>query len=68
VHQFFRRHWQRALSIRHHIHFSEEALHLVLAGGVGILGGLVNVAFYYATESVKAFFLRSPGIPSKWRR
>jgi H+/Cl- antiporter ClcA/CBS domain-containing protein len=51
------------LRIREKIRFSEEAFHLVLAGGVGILGGLVNLLFYYATESVKQMFLRSPGDP-----
>jgi chloride channel protein, CIC family len=61
VHLFLRRHWQRLLRIREKIRFSEEAFHLVLAGGVGVVGGLVNVAFYYATESVKLFFLRRPG-------
>src|SRR6266446_17527 len=61
--QFFRRHWQRALQVREKLRFSEEAFHLVLAGGVGVLGGLVNIFFYYATESVKGFFLRHPGDP-----
>src|ERR1035441_8309013 len=52
AHAFFRRHWQRALRIRERIRISEEAFHLVLAGGVGVIGGLVNIFFYYATESV----------------
>lgn len=59
--EFFRRHWKKALQIREKIHFSEEAFHLVLAGGVGVLGGLVNLLFYYATESVRFLFLRQPG-------
>ena len=62
---FFKRHWQRALQIREKLLFSEEAFHLVLAGGVGVIGGLVNLFFYYATESVKALFLRNPGEPSE---
>ena len=33
----------------------------MLAGGVGIVGGLVNIFFYYATEGVKYLFLRRPG-------
>lgn len=61
LHAFFRRHWQRLLRIRQRIRFSEEAFHLVLAAGVGVLGGLVNVFFYYATESVKFLFLHRPG-------
>jgi CIC family chloride channel protein len=63
VHTFFRRHWQRLLRIREKFRFSEEAFHLVLAGGVGVLGGLVNLFFYYAIESAKLFFLRRPGDP-----
>jgi hypothetical protein len=39
LHTFFQRHWQRALRIRERIRFSEEAFHLLLAGGVGIIGG-----------------------------
>ena len=33
----------------------------MLAGGVGVIGGLVNIFFYYATESVRLLFLRQPG-------
>lgn len=65
LHQYFRKHWQRALRIREKLQFSEEAFHLVLAGGVGVLGGLVNLFFYYATESVKYLFLHEPGDPSE---
>ncbi|MCX6914403.1 MAG: chloride channel protein [Verrucomicrobia bacterium] len=61
LHEFFQRHWQRALQVRERLRFSEEALHLLLAGGVGVIGGLVNICFYYATESVSLFFLRQPG-------
>jgi len=63
LHQFFRRHWQRALRIREKLRFSEEAFHLVLAGGVGVLGGLVNIVFYYCIEPMKLLFLRGPGDP-----
>jgi H+/Cl- antiporter ClcA/CBS domain-containing protein len=59
--EFFRRHWKRALRVREKIHFSEEAFNLLLAGGVGVLGGLVNLFFYYATESARYLFLRQPG-------
>jgi H+/Cl- antiporter ClcA/CBS domain-containing protein len=61
VHAFFQRHWQRALRVRERFRFSEEAFHLLLAGGVGVIGGLVNIFFYYATESVRLIFLRQPG-------
>jgi len=58
---YIRDHWQRALRIREKLRFSEEAFHLMLAGGVGVIGGLVNLLFYYATESVRLLFLRQPG-------
>jgi H+/Cl- antiporter ClcA/CBS domain-containing protein len=60
-HEFFRRHWQQALRVREQLRFSEEAFHLLLAGGVGVIGGLVNICFYYATESISLIFLRQPG-------
>src|SRR5262245_55647003 len=63
LHDFFRRHWQRALRVREKFRFSEEAFHLVLAGGVGVIGGLVNLLFYYCLEPVKQLFLRGPGDP-----
>jgi len=61
--RFLRINWQRALRIREQFHFTEEAFHLLLAGGVGVIGGLVNVVTFYAVESVKTMFLRSPGDP-----
>ena len=63
AHQLFRRRWQRALRIREKLRFSEETFHLLLAGGVGVIGGLVNLLFYHCTESVKHLFLRRPGDP-----
>jgi CIC family chloride channel protein len=65
LHLFFRRHWLRLLRIREKVRFSEEAFHLILAGGVGVIGGLVNLFFYYATESVKFLFTRRPGDPAE---
>jgi len=63
IRNFFRRHWRRALEVRGKIQFSEDALHLLLAGVVGVIGGLVNLIFYYGTEWVKGLFLRRPGDP-----
>ena len=63
LHQFFRRNWQRALAIRQRIRFSEDAFHLILAGGVGVIGGLVNLTFHYLNESIRLFFTRQPGDP-----
>src|SRR4051812_15823885 len=53
THQYIRKHWQKALKIREKIRFSEEAFHLVLAGGVGVIGGLVNVVFYACLDWVQ---------------
>jgi len=61
--EFFRRRWPRAIRWRDKFELREEALHLALAGGVGVIGGLVNVFFYYAIESAKQIFLRRTGDP-----
>lgn len=60
---FVRQHWRRALQLREKFVLREEALHLALAGVVGVLGGLVNLFFFYGIEHVKLFFLRQPGDP-----
>jgi H+/Cl- antiporter ClcA/CBS domain-containing protein len=65
LHDYFQRHWRRALRIRERIRFSEEAFHLLLAGGVGVIGGLVNIFFYYATESTRMLFMHHPGEPAE---
>ncbi|MGH7953515.1 MAG: ClcB-like voltage-gated chloride channel protein [Limisphaerales bacterium] len=66
--EFFRRHWQRALRWRERVVVNEEAFHLMLAGIVGIIGGLVNVFFFYAGEMVQRIFLSQPGagLITKW--
>ncbi|HEY0455038.1 MAG TPA: ClcB-like voltage-gated chloride channel protein [Verrucomicrobiae bacterium] len=48
VRDFVRRHWQRALLIRDRIRLTEETLHLLLAAGVGLIGGLVNLVFHHS--------------------
>ena len=58
---FFRRHWQRALRIRERLRFSEEAFHLMLAGGVGIIGGLVNLGLHIGFEFVQILSLGQNG-------
>jgi len=62
-HVFFRRHWRRALQLREKFILREEALHLAIAGVVGVLGGFVNLVFFHAIEAIKLFFLRRPGDP-----
>jgi CIC family chloride channel protein len=60
---FLHRHWQGALRWREKMVVHEEAFHLLLAGLVGILGGFVNVLFYYAGEMVQRMFLSQTGDP-----
>lgn len=60
---YLRQHWRRALQLREKFAPREEALHLALAGVVGVLGGLVNLVFFHAIEAVRLFFLRQPGDP-----
>src|SRR3989442_996616 len=58
---FFRRHWQKALVIRERLRFSEEAFHLLLAAGVGVIGGLTNWAYWGCNILVKWVALRQTG-------
>jgi chloride channel protein, CIC family len=51
---FLNRHWRRALRWREKLVLREEAFHLVLAGLVGVIGGLVNLLFYYAVHLVQS--------------
>ena len=50
---FLHRHWRRALKLREKLVLREEAFHLVLAGLVGIIGGLVNLAFFHAVHLIQ---------------
>lgn len=72
---FVRQNWRRALQVRERLRFSEEAFHLVLAGIVGVIGGLTNLFFYLSIESVQKFALRHTGdlveiaaVFDPWRR
>src|SRR5712675_1440846 len=54
---FFRRHWQRALLIRERLRFSEEVFHLLLAAGVGVIGGLTNWFYWGCTNLIQLLAL-----------
>ena len=56
-----RRHWASLLRLRGQLRFSEETVHLLLGGVVGVLGGLVNLVFYTLTDFFKELVLRHPG-------
>ncbi|MCX7722801.1 MAG: ClcB-like voltage-gated chloride channel protein [Verrucomicrobiae bacterium] len=58
-----KRHWRRALRLRQKLQPSEQAIHLLLAGFVGVIGGLANLAYYYGVESVKLLFMHRTGDP-----
>ncbi len=60
---FGRRHWQRALKVREKLRFSEEAFHLVMAGGVGVIGGLVNLVFHRGIDLSQLLFVQRTGEP-----
>jgi CIC family chloride channel protein len=47
---FIHRHWRRALRLRGKFTLNEEAFHLLLAGLVGVIGGLVNLFFYHTVH------------------
>jgi CIC family chloride channel protein len=50
---FIRRHLQGALQWREKLVLKEEAFHLILAGAVGVIGGLVNLLFYEAVHFIQ---------------
>jgi CIC family chloride channel protein len=65
AHAYARQHWQKALRIREKLWLSEEAFHLVLAGCVGVIGGLVNVGFHLSMGAAQMLFLQRIGDPAK---
>ena len=50
---FFRRHWRRLLLIRERFRLSEETFHIILAGAVGVLGGVTNLVYYDLSQAVQ---------------
>jgi CIC family chloride channel protein len=58
-----RRQWQRALQWRESYVPSEEVLHLLLAGAVGVLGAVVNLGFFHAIKWSQIWFLHDERDP-----
>jgi len=54
---YARRDWQWALSIREKLSLSEEAVNLLMAGVVGLMGGTIDVLFYLSIERVQFFMV-----------
>lgn len=61
VRAYARRHWQGALQVRQKLVPSEDAFHLLMAAGVGVLGGLINLIFYWAVEGAESLYSSNPG-------
>jgi chloride channel protein, CIC family len=58
---FVHRHSLKALQVRDHLVLSEEALHLLLAACVGLMGGIIDVFFYLSIEGIQRLLLGHPG-------
>jgi CIC family chloride channel protein len=52
-----RRHWRRLLKLRERIRFTEEALHLIAACFVGVVGGMVDLLVYGIHSALEAVIL-----------
>src|SRR5262245_46372370 len=61
LHEFFRRHWRRALIIRDRLRVSEDAFHLLLATVVGIIGALTNLAYHTVSQVTQWLVLGRTG-------
>lgn len=57
------RNWRRALQLRERFDFSEEVVGLLIAGAVGVLGGVVNLVFFLATETFMLAAIGRAGDP-----
>jgi len=58
---FLRKHWLRLLRIRERLRISEETFHLLLAGIVGVIGGMVNLIFHYSVQWTTTLTLGASG-------
>lgn len=54
-------HWLTALKIRDFFRMSEETFHLLLAGLVGILGGLLQVTYHLCNQGLQMLLLGGSG-------
>jgi chloride channel protein, CIC family len=69
-----RRHWQTALRLRDRLRLSEEAFHLIIASGVGLVAGLIYQLFHAANHLVQWLawgqageFLKIAALQPTWR-
>lgn len=59
--RFVRKHWQMALKVRDRLRMSEEAFHLLVAGAVGLIGGLSQIVYYCFHQGLQLLFLGGSG-------
>lgn len=59
--RFVQRHWLTALKIRDRLRMSEDAFHLILAGAVGLIGGLVQIVYFACNQALQLLFLGDRG-------
>ena len=53
VRAYFRLHWKGALLIREKLRLNEDALHLLMAGIVGVIGGATNLIYQAGNQFIK---------------
>lgn len=58
---FFRLHWRGALILRDKLRLNEDAMHLVMAGVVGVIGGATNIAYQASNQFIKWIAFGSTG-------
>ena len=58
---WFGRHWKGLLGWRESLFLSEESFHLILAIGVGIIGGVANLGFYLVYQFLVNLAVHQPG-------
>lgn len=58
------RRWQQLLAWRGRWHSREDTVNLMLAGLVGVLGGLANKTFLFLTDGLKLLMLNHAGDPA----
>ena len=53
AHRYIRRHWRGVLILRDRFRVNEEAFHLLLAGLVGLGGGLIHLAYHSLNQLIQ---------------
>lgn len=61
AHEFFRRHWRRALLIRDRLRLSEEAFHLLMAAVIGVIGALTSLLYHLFNRWMKSLLFGQAG-------